>query len=69
METLQNLWEVIRANFFYDLRSSIISVCFILGSFFLYKLLKDNGEKVYKSMRYLTCVAMFFSVAMLLYTN
>ena len=69
MDTLQDLWGVIRANFFYDLRSSIISVCFLLGVFFLYKLLKYDGEKIFKSMRYLTCVAMFFSVVLLLTTN
>ena len=69
MDIMQNLWGFLRENFFYDLRSSIVSICFLLGSFFLYKLLKDNGEKIVKTTKYLTCVAMFFSAALLLYTN
>ena len=69
MDIMQNLWGFLRENFFYDLRSSIVSICFLFGAFFLYKLLKYDGEKIFKSMRYLTCVAMFFSVVLLLSTN
>ncbi len=56
MDILTNLWGYIRANCFYDLKSSIISIFVIIGLYYFYKLLKDNGEKVYKSMRYLTCL-------------
>ena len=57
MDILGSLWNYIRANCFYDLRSSVISICVIIGLYYFYKLLKDNGEKVYKSMRYLTCLS------------
>ena len=63
---LDNLWGTIKANFFYDLRSTIVSICVLIGAFFLYKLMKYDGEKVYKSMRYLTLVAIFFSTAYIL---
>jgi hypothetical protein len=66
MEVFESVWGFIRANFFYDLRSSIISICFLLGAFFFMKLLKYDGEKVLKSMRYLSCVVLFFSVAFFL---
>ena len=65
--TLESIFGYIRANFFYDLRSTVISSCFLLGIFFLFKLLKDNGEKVNKSLKYLTCVVLCFVVVFLLY--
>ena len=34
---LDNLWGTIKANFFYDLRSTIVSICVLIGAFFLYK--------------------------------
>ena len=63
---LDSLWGLIKANFFYDLRSTIVSICVLVGAFFLHKLLKYDGEKIHKSMRYLTLVAIFFSVAYIL---
>ena len=66
MDILRNLWNFIRTNCFYDLKSSIISICIIIGIYYLFKLLKDNGEKVYKSMRYLTCLVMCFAVVAIL---
>lgn len=57
MDIFYSLWNYIKVNCFYDLRSSIISICVIVGLYYFYKLLKDNGEKVYKSMRYLTCLS------------
>lgn len=65
--TFESIIGFIRANFFYDFKSSIISLCVIIGAFFFFKLLKDNGEKVAKSLRYLTCVVVCIGVVMLLY--
>ena len=65
--TFESVMAFIRANFFYDLRSSIVSICFLLGAFFMFKLLKDNGEKVNKSLKYLTCVVLCAGVVFLLY--
>ena len=65
--SFESIMGFIRANFFYDLKSSIISFCVIVGAFFFYKLLKDNGDKAAKSLRYLTCVVICFVVVMLLY--
>ena len=62
-----SIMAFIRANFFYDLRSSIVSICFIIGAFFFFKLLKDNGEKLNKSLKYLTCVVLCAVVVFLLY--
>ncbi|MBQ3213653.1 MAG: hypothetical protein IJB10_01400 [Clostridia bacterium] len=66
MNIFESMWGLIRANFFYDVRSTIVSICFLLGVFFFMKLLKYDGEKIFKSMRYLTCVVLFFSVAFIL---
>ena len=52
--TFESIMAFIRANFFYDLRSSVVSICFLIGAFFFFKLLKDNGEKVAKSLKYIT---------------
>jgi len=65
--TLESIFGFIRANFFYDFRSSVISICFLLGMFFMMKLLKDNGEKVSKSFRFLTCLVLCFGIVFLLY--
>ena len=65
--SFESIMGFIRANFFYDLKSSIVSLCVIIGGFFFYKLLKDKGDKVAKSLRYLTCVVVCFAVVMLLY--
>ena len=65
--TIGSIWSFIRANFFYDLKSSVISIFVILGTFFFIKLLKDNGEKVKKSFNYLSCVIICFGIVMLLY--
>lgn len=65
--TFESIMGFIRANFFYDLKSSIISFCVIIGAFFFFKLLKDNGEKVAKSLKYLTCVVICVGIVMLLY--
>ena len=65
--SLDNLWGFIRTNFFYDFRSTIISICVIIGAFFFIKLLKDNGEKVVKSMRYLICIAICITVVVIMY--
>ena len=66
MDFFYNVWASIKASYFYDLRSTIVSICVLLGAFFFIKLLKDNGEKVYKSLRYLTCVVLCFVVAFIL---
>ena len=66
MEILSSLWSYIRANCFYDLRSSIISICVIIGLYYFYKLLKDNGEKVNKSMRFLTCLCVCIAMVAIL---
>jgi len=66
MDFFTYVYSYIRANFFYDFKSSVISIFCIIGAFFLYKLLKDNGDKVYKSLRYLTCVVVCFLVVFLL---
>ena len=65
--TFESILAFVRANFFYDLKSSVISICFIIGAFFFFKLLKDNGEKVNKSLKYLTCVILCAAVVYLLY--
>lgn len=65
--TFESILAFVRANFFYDLKSSVISICFIIGAFFFFKLLKDNGEKVNKSLKYLTCVILCAVVVYLLY--
>lgn len=67
MFDIENVLAFIKANFFYDLKSSIISICLILAMFFLMRLLKDNGDKIYRSLKYLTCVVVFFGVVVLLY--
>ena len=65
--SLDNLWGFIRTNFFYDFRSTVISLCVIVAAFFFIRLLKDNGEKVVKSMRYLICIAICITVVMIKY--
>ena len=64
---IQSILGFIRANFFYDLRSSVITLCLIFGVFFLFKLLKDNGEKVNKSLKYLTYSCLSFGILILIF--
>ncbi len=51
MDILGNLWGMIKAEFFYDFRSSVASIFLIFGLFFIYLLLKDNYEKLGKTLR------------------
>ena len=43
----------IHVHFFYDLRSSVISICVLLMIYFLNKLWKDKGEKPIESLKLL----------------
>ncbi|NCB48316.1 MAG: hypothetical protein EOM55_01605 [Clostridia bacterium] len=61
-------WVIInflRSNFFYDLKSSIVSISFILLLYFLNKLLKDKGDKLGKTLQYLLETAMCFATLMI----
>jgi len=54
--------DYLKSNFFYDLRSSLISISFVLLLYFLNKLLKDKGEKILKTVKYLVETAMCFAI-------
>ena len=65
--TFESVMGFIRANFFYDFRATILTVCFCFVIFFLYKLLKYDNEKPVKSLKYLTIVVVCGAVFMLIY--
>ena len=66
METIQSIWGFFRANFFYDIRSSIITICVFVCVICLTRLLKDNYEKLSKTLKNLVCVIMCFTIALVL---
>lgn len=65
--SFESIMGFIKANFFYDLRSTVLSVCFIFVLFYLFKLLKYDNEKPVKSLKYLTVVFVCGAVFMLIY--
>ena len=65
--TFENILGFIKANFFYDLRACVMTICFLLVMFYMYKLLKYDNEKPAKSLKFLTIVLVSGSVFMLIY--
>jgi len=62
MDYFWTIFNFLKSNFFYDLRSSVISVSFLLLVYFLNKLLKDKGDKIIKTLKYLVETAMCFAI-------
>ena len=65
--SFESVMGFIKANFFYDFRATILTLCMLFVVFFVYKLLKYDNEKPVKSLRYLTFVVVFGAVFMLVY--
>lgn len=61
------IFVYLRQNFFYDLRSSILSICAIIAFVYFIKLSKDKGDKIKVTLKYLTCIIVCFSIFVLLY--
>ncbi len=51
MDLLNNLWGMIKAQFFYSFRSSIATIFLLFGLFFIYLLLKDDYDKLGKTLK------------------
>lgn len=67
MDILDNLWGTIKAEFFYDTRSTVASIFLLFGLFFIYLLLKDNYEKLGKTLRNVVCAIIFCVIAYALF--
>ena len=66
MEELGKILNFIHVHFFYDLRSSFISLSVLFLSLFMYKLLKYKGDKPLKSLYYIVGTVVPFVVLMIL---
>lgn len=66
MEILSQIFLFIRINFFYDLKSSVISISALFMLYYLHKLLHDNGSKPRITLKYLTGCSMSFAVLAIL---
>ncbi len=67
MDVFNNLWGMIKAQFFYDFRSSVASIFLICGLFFLYLLIKDDYDKLGKTLRNVVGAIMCCSIAYALF--
>ena len=65
--SFENIMGFIKANFFYDLRSTVLTICLVFVLFYLFKLLKYDNEKPVKSLKYLTIGFVCGAVFMLIY--
>ncbi len=66
MSTLNSIFSFIRSNFFYDARSSIISISVIFLIYFMNKMLKDKEDSPIKSLKYLAGTITSFGVFLLM---
>ncbi len=60
MDYFTIIYDYIVANFFYDIRSSIISISFILLLLCVKRLGKDKCDKISVTIKYLVETAMCF---------
>lgn len=67
MNTLRSIFSFIRNNFFYDFRSSIITISILCVIIFMSKMLKDKGSSPITSLKYLAGTATSFSIFLLMY--
>lgn len=67
MDILNSLWGMIKAEFFYDFRSSVASIFMLCGLFCVYLLLKDNYEKLGKTLANIVGAILFCSIAYALF--
>ena len=65
--SFESILGFIKANFFYDLRAAVLTICFLFVVVYLYKVLKYNNDKPIKSLKYLTIIIVFGAVFMLVY--
>ena len=65
--TFESIMGFIRAKLFYDFRSTVLTVCFLLVMFFFFKLLKYNNEKPIVSLKYIVVVVVCGAVFLLMY--
>lgn len=64
---IDGLWGLIKAHFFYSARSCIATIFLIIGLFFLYALLKDNYDKLGKTLKNIVIATMNLFLAFALF--
>jgi hypothetical protein len=67
MDILDSIFNFIVSNFFYDFRSSILTISAIFLAVFLNKLCKDKGDNLVKTLRYLLETCMSFAVLVIMF--
>lgn len=67
METINIILSYLQSHFFYDARSSIITISVILVIYFMNKMLKDKEDNPVKSLKYLAGTMTSFGLFLLMY--
>lgn len=67
MNTLDGLWGIIKTNFLYSTRSCFATLFLVIGLFFFCLLLKDNYEKLNKTLSHIVVASMSIVLAVALF--
>ncbi len=67
METINIILSYLQSHFFYDARSSIITISVIFVIYFMNKMLKDKEDNPVKSLKYLAGTMTSFGLFLLMY--
>ena len=65
--SFESILGFIKANFFYDFRASIITICVLVLVLYFFKLLKYDNEKPVKSLKYITVILVCCAVVAIIY--
>ena len=67
MESVNLILSFLQTHFFYDARSSIITISVLCLIYFMNKMLKDKEDNPIKSLKYLAGTMTSFALFLLIY--
>lgn len=67
MDIIVSIFNFIREHCFNSPRSTIITICLFFAFIFFYKLAKDKGDNMKKTVQYLIGTGVFFGAFLIVY--